>query len=420
MVEREFSDGTRIIVEEHSTGESEVILRLDGKKVSRTVIIPMLMRIGEAVVRMDGIGGVETEEEYRNRGYMRRVMDTCLEIMKSGDGAISTLFGIEDFYPKFGYATAGPENTVRLPLPKDAAEITPFPSGWSLRSFNLDDLPAVKRIYHQNTLCASGALRRHNELDEPTWVKHFARSSPQSTRIGTRAWKKLRKSLSARSKDECRVLIDPVGDIAGYAWLGLIDNWWMFVRREEFPNSFHITEVFARDPEAADAIVVACQLWAKEEEGSYDGVDLAIPPEGPVAMAAMYEGGTVLQVNIRRGDFMSRTLNTSRLIRQMQPEFSARIRVSGLNICGRLHFVTDEGEESIFITPDRVTEESGTGERQITVEIPQDTLSRLCLGAFETSDLLARLPKRPDHQTSELLEVLFPGRTPHIYSMDRF
>jgi hypothetical protein len=137
-------------------------------------------------------------------------------------------------------------------------------------------------------------------------------------------------------------------------------------------------------------------------------------------MAAMYEGGTVLQVNVRRGDFMSRTLNTSRLIRQMQPEFSARIRASGLNICGRLSFVTDEGEESMFISPDGHTAESSRSECQMTVEIPQDTLSRLCLGAFETSDLLARLPNRPDQQTTEILEVLFPRRTPHIYSMDRF
>jgi Acetyltransferase (GNAT) domain len=420
MVEREFPDGTRIVVEQRRTGESEVILKLDGKKVSRTVIIPMLMRIGEAVVRMDGIGGVETEEEFRNRGYMRRVMDTCVDIMKSGDGAISTLFGIDDFYPKFGYATAGPENTVRLPLPEDTTEITPFPAGWSVRPFTLDDLPAVMRLYHQNTKNATAALRRHEEEDEPEWAKQFASKSWRSTRIGTRAWNKLRNVLSPESKDACRVLIDPAGDIAGYAWLGLIENWWMFVRREEFPNSFHITEVFARDPDAADAIVVSCQLWAKEAEGSYDNVDLAIPPEGPVAMAAMYEGGTVLHVNVRRGDFMSRTLNTSRLIRQMQPEFSARIRASGLTSCSRLTFVTDEGEESIFISPDGVTAESGTGERQMAVEIPQDTLGRLCLGAFETSDLLARLPNRPDQQATEILEVLFPKRTPHIYSMDRF
>jgi len=118
MTEQSVGDGTRIEVTEHPTGESEVILSLDGKRISRTVVIPMFMRIGEAVVRMDGIGGVETDEAFRNRGYMRTVMETCVEIMAAGDGAMSTLFGIQDFYPKFGY-----QEFARLDYPPDHQRI---------------------------------------------------------------------------------------------------------------------------------------------------------------------------------------------------------------------------------------------------------------------------------------------------------
>src|SRR4051812_4946843 len=174
MVERDFADGTRIVFINHPSGTSDVLLQFDGRQVSRVVIVPMLMRIGAAVVRMDGIGGVGTEEEFRNRGYSRRVMEHCVEIMRSGDGAISTLYGIEDFYPKFGYTTAGPEHTVGVPLPDDAAEIPPIPPGWTFRPLAPDDLPAVMRIYHQTTKTATGALRRHEEPDEPKWVHDFA------------------------------------------------------------------------------------------------------------------------------------------------------------------------------------------------------------------------------------------------------
>jgi hypothetical protein len=52
--------------------------------------------------------------------------------------------------------------------------------------------------------------------------------------------------------------------------------------------------------------------------------------------------------------------------------------------------------------------------------LPQDTLARLSLGAFETSDLLERLPNRPDAQVWDLMEVLFQRRHPHIYPLDRF
>src|SRR5215218_8798699 len=116
MVDRSFTDGTRIITVNHPSGTRDVLLQLHGRQVSRVVIVPMVMRIGAAVVRMDGIGGVGTEEQFRNRGYSRRVMETAIEEIRRGDGALSTLFGIEDFYQKFGYETIGPEYTVILPL----------------------------------------------------------------------------------------------------------------------------------------------------------------------------------------------------------------------------------------------------------------------------------------------------------------
>jgi hypothetical protein len=420
MSAREFPDGTRIDIVEHSTGESEVLLKLNDKQVSRTVIIPMFMRIGEAVVRMDGIGGVETEEEFRNRGYMRRVMETCVEIMTSGDGAISTLFGIDDFYPKFGYTTAGPEPTVALPLPEDTSQIPPIPPGWIFRPLTPDDMPMVMRIYHETTKRATGALRRHEEADEPDWVKSFVRSSLPSAKIGFRAWNKMRDAFNPGAKDSCKVLVDPAGNIVGYAWEGMLENWWMHVRREEFPNSFHLAEVMALSPVAADVIVSACRLWAKEAKPEADRLDMAIPPEGYVASAAFYEGGITLEVNVRRGDFMCRTLNPDRLFEQMQPEFSTRIRASSLDLSGKITFRTDIGDAAMSVTPEGVSAEGGMAGAELKIELPQDTLARLCLGAFETSDLLERLPNRPDRRTWDLMEVLFPRRHPHIYPLDRF
>jgi Acetyltransferase (GNAT) domain len=420
MTERVFPDGTRIDLVEHETGESEAILSLDGKKLSRTVIIPMFMRIGEAVVRMDGIGGVETEEEFRNRGYSRRVMESCVDVMTSGDGAISTLFGIEDYYPKFGFITAGPEYTVSLDLPEDLAQIPPIPTSWTFRPVAPDDMPTVKRIYHETTKHATGALRRHEEPDDPDSVKSFARTSLPSAKIGTRAWKKLEGVFEADSQDSCNVLVDPAGEIVGYAWEGKLENWWMYVRRRDDPNEFHMAEVMALSPTAADVIVSACRFWGKEAMPGATRVDIAIPPEGYVAMAAYYEGGMMLEDNVRRGDFMCRTLDPSRLITQMLPEFSARIRASSLNICGDLTFRTDLGDASMSVTPDGASADPVTTGERFIVELPQDTLARLCFGAFETSDLLERLPHRPDDRTWALMEVLFPRRHPHIYPLDRF
>src|SRR3954471_13256506 len=167
MVERDFADGTRIVFANHPSGTSDVLLQLDGRQVSRVVIVPMLMRIGAAVVRMDGIGGVGTEEEFRNRGFSRRVMETAVQQMRRGDAALSTLFGIEDFYQKFGYETTGPEYTVVLPLVDSTALTRSLPCGWQFRPLAVDDMTAVKWLYHANTRRATGALARHDAGDDP-------------------------------------------------------------------------------------------------------------------------------------------------------------------------------------------------------------------------------------------------------------
>jgi GNAT superfamily N-acetyltransferase len=417
MVERSFADGSRIVTVNHPGGTSDLLLLLDGRQVSRVVIVPMLMRIGAAVVRMDGIGGVSTEEEFRNRGYSRRVMETAVEQMRRGDAALSTLFGIEDFYQKFGYETTGPEYTVVLPLAEATAPTRSLPRGWRFRPLTPGDMPAVMRLYHANTRRATGALVRHDAGDDPSETERLADLNPDARKIGLRAWNRLQGIAVEPGEDACRVLVDQSGRIGAYAWFGA--NWWMGVRRRDLPGAFHIAEGMARDAEVADTLLVACRTWAEEAGSDGDGIALAIPPEGPVAMAAAYEGGQMLDVYTRGGNFMGRVLDLGRLLRLLQPELAARVRSARLPFQGRLNFRTDEDEAAIVIRDDDV-QVDGRASGGLVVELPQTALARLCLGGFDPADVLARLPNRPNAEVEAVLRALFPRRMPHIYPMDRF
>jgi GNAT superfamily N-acetyltransferase len=417
MVERSFADGSRIVTVNHPGGTSDLLLLLDGRQVSRVVIVPMLMRIGAAVVRMDGIGGVSTEEEFRNRGYSRRVMETAVEQMRRGDAALSTLFGIEDFYQKFGYETTGPEYTVVLPLAEATAPTRSLPRGWRFRPLTPGDMPAVMRLYHANTRRATGALVRHDAGDDPSETERLADLNPDARKIGLRAWNRLQGIAVEPGEDACRVLVDQSGRIGAYAWFGA--NWWMGVRRRDLPGAFHIAEGMARDAEVADTLLVACRTWAEEAGSDGDGIALAIPPEGPVAMAAAYEGGQMLGVYTRGGNFMGRVLDLGRLLRLLQPELAARVRSARLPFQGRLNFRTDEDEAAIVIRDDDV-QVDGRASGGLVVELPQTALARLCLGGFDPADVLARLPNRPNAEVEAVLRALFPRRMPHIYPMDRF
>jgi GNAT superfamily N-acetyltransferase len=417
MVERSLADGSRIVTVNHPGGTSDLLLLLDGRQVSRVVIVPMLMRIGAAVVRMDGIGGVSTEEEFRNRGYSRRVMETAVEQMRRGDAALSTLFGIEDFYQKFGYETTGPEYTVVLPLAEATAPTRSLPRGWRFRPLTPGDMPAVMRLYHANTRRATGALVRHDAGDDPSETERLADLNPDARKIGLRAWNRLQGIAVEPGEDACRVLVDQSGRIGAYAWFGA--NWWMGVRRRDLPGAFHIAEGMARDAEVADTLLVACRTWAEEAGSDGDGIALAIPPEGPVAMAAAYEGGQMLGVYTRGGNFMGRVLDLGRLLRLLQPELAARVRSARLPFQGRLNFRTDEDEAAIVIRDDDV-QVDGRASGGLVVELPQTALARLCLGGFDPADVLARLPNRPNAEVEAVLRALFPRRMPHIYPMDRF
>src|SRR5215208_6694666 len=417
MVERVFADGSRIVIVNHPSGTSDIVLQLHGRQISRVVIVPMVMRIGAAVVRMDGIGGVSTEEEFRNRGYSRRVMETAVQQMRQGDAALSTLFGIEDFYQKFGYETTGPEYTVVVPLADAGAPTRSLPRGWRFRPLTVDDMPAVMRLYHANTRRATGALVRLDAGDDPSETKRLAGVNPDARKIGLRAWNRLQGIAVEPGEDACRVLVDQSGRIGAYAWFGA--NWWMGVRRRDLPGAFHIAEGMARDAEVADTLLVACRTWAEEAGSDGDGIALAISAEGPVAWAAAYEGGQMLGVYTRGGNFMGRVLDLGRLLRLLQPELAARVRSARLPFQGRLTFRTDEDEAAIVIRDDDV-QVDGRASGGLVVELPQTALARLCLGGFDPADVLARLPNPPDREVKAVLRALFPRRMPHIYPMDRF
>ena len=72
------------------------------------------MRYGISVLRMGGIGGVATDEAYRNRGFAQRIMDESTAWMQDQDFDVAMLFGIRDFYHKFGYATVLPETWIDI------------------------------------------------------------------------------------------------------------------------------------------------------------------------------------------------------------------------------------------------------------------------------------------------------------------
>src|SRR5262249_25619422 len=109
--------------------------------------------------RMDGIANVWTDEDVRKRGFSRQVMEAMVDHMRhTSDAGLSVLYGIRDYYPKFGFATQGSDQTVELAPADDEPD-----GAW--RQLTAADLPGVQAVYEAASADVCGAAIRRPDAD---------------------------------------------------------------------------------------------------------------------------------------------------------------------------------------------------------------------------------------------------------------
>jgi hypothetical protein len=368
-------------------GITRVALMRGDEELSRTLIFPMTIRVGRATLRMDGIGGVETPERHRHRGYSRRVLEAAVDTMTAGDAVLSTLYGIPHFYPKFGYATLGPEYTL---APASLDERSELPERLIAREGAPGDLAALQWLYRDETACAVGPVVR----DDDCWV-----------------WADLERALTPGA-GEVRVA-ERDGRVVGYAWRSS-GCWWMQQISRDRPPALRIGEAFAADLDGADAVLAMCRRWAAELE--LPALTFAIPPDCRVASAAQLQNVRVTALYGDEAEFMGRSTGLRALLRAMLPELEARWRNAGLPSFV-ITIVT--GDERATLTGDEtgVAVDAGLA-GDVEVRLDPGTVARLVMGGFAPALTLARA-SLPGAATCAL-EALFPKRVPYIYPADRF
>lgn len=378
-------------------GAKRVVLTVDGEEASECWIVPLTIRVGVATVRIDGIGGVETKPEHRMKGYASRVLRRAVEEMTAGDAPITMLYGISNFYHRFGYVTAGPEYAVFL---TDVKRDEPLPSGWTVRAFTPQDLPAVQSIYEQATALATGPIVR----------------TPQS-----RTWQKLLETPGNYPQDECWVAVSPQGAVEGYAWRA---RWCWSVHEileREFPDALTFGEVIALTPGAADTLLALCRRRAAEE--GKDEALLPVPPDSVVAIASRYTDARQVQLYSANGGSMVRVLSVERLLRALEPELGRQIRQCEQKVTPcQITFRTELGEGTLAIDEDgvRSVRQQAETRHSYIVRVPQGTLARLALGFAPAEDLCARLPEPLAEEVVSLLKLLFSVGYQHAYLPDRY
>lgn len=370
-------------------GITTVALMRGEEELSRALVVPMVIQLGRARLRMDGIGAVATPEQHRNRGYSRRVLEAAVELMTAGDAVLSTLYGIPSFYPRYGYATLGPEHVI---APVFLGERHELPEGLTVRPGAPTDLPAMQQLYRDETRSACGAIVR----DDGWWT-----------------WAELERA-SAAHQDEVRV-VEREGRVVGYA-ARASECWWMRQWERNEPGGLKIAEAFAADLDAGEAVLAACRAWATER--GEPSVQLALPPTCRVGAVARFQNTSITERYNESGEFMGRSTGVLALLRGLAPELEARWRPVSCSMPGFSLTIDTDGERATVTGDDGGIQVSAGRSGESEVHLDPGSVARLVLGGYAPEVVLARagVPR----SAWPVMTALFPAQVPYIYPLDRF
>lgn len=348
------------------------IVEADGEIVSHVRVAPKVMHVGRARLRVAGIGGVGTHPFHQGKGYSAALMHDTVRYMADEGYDASLLFGIPNFYPRFGFASV-------MATPRCSMALAALPKvkrGLALRPLRPADLPAVMELYRRYGMGCVGAMER----TEAFW--HYDKER----------WPRYR-------------LVTERGAPLGFVEIG---------------GGSSVTVDQAALPERTDAydrVLAECGKLARER--LCRTIELQLPGADSFVRYCQHLGADAHLSYRRDGGAMGRLVNLQTWARKMCPEWSVRLRESAFR-SGRASATLDCELGWVTISADngRVRLAERRGPR--VVRTGQRVLAQLTFGyrSVESARLTGEIDASPGD--AKLLAALFPERRAWVWPTDRF
>jgi hypothetical protein len=342
---------------------------MDGRIVTHFGVWDYQMRVGRSALRVAGIGVVATHGDYRKRGLMDITARACVDAMPQAGYDQTILFGIPDYYHKFGYVPAWPAAVY-------TAAIVNLPDA---RPPSLRPLPAstaaMDRLYNRHAAGMTGTAIR------PTYSRN---RNPRKWHGW--CWGGRGESM------EGYVL---VGDVTG----GRMD----------------VLEAVGHTP---TALAAARSLAASG--GACDVSFIALHWHSPVARWLRSAKCRLELRFTRSGEAMVRTVNLETTLRKLAPELGRRL--------GRSHMAGWRGSLLVADARQRVELRIGNGIGVSAAGRPAgphrisggEEVAQLIIGNGEPREVMAAAAIRTRGDGAQLAEVLFPNQHPQLAAWDAF
>ena len=356
----------------------------EGKAVSRIMISRQVIRVGVARLRMAGVGGVWTDKAWRGRGLARRCMDAALPLMRENGSHISMLFGIRDFYHRWGYASvmAEPRAVIRTDIARHAARRLP---GWTLALYR----PARD-------------LRRALALDARM---HGGRPGTQD-RTGAPAWQLFRLGSDWGIRARMMVARDPGGVMQGYIVL------------DRAKDRVGVVELAASSRRVLPLLIRVAVDRSRARRA--DEITWFLPADHPAVEYLRHWNVAVTTDYYEGAHGMGRIVDLAGTLRAVEPELTRRWRASGF-VRSRLTLTitTELGSFTLRAAGGRVRMTDSRSVRN-RVKLPQWLLLQLLLGYRSVEDATTVPGARLPAATLAPLCALFPSGFPYLWKTGRF
>ncbi len=352
---------------------------IDDKVVCWLGVIDFTMRIGAGTARMAGIAGVETRHEHRKKGYMRILFADTVTYMQQQGYDVTMLYGIPDFYTKFGYAVCLSTPSLKLQT-RDAELARSIAQPITTAPTTPADWPAIIDLFNQRNAARTCSMARAADT-----FKGFQKGS---------YWDVRAESVAIRDSHD---------RIAGYVvW-------------DQNAEAVHVVELEVADEALYPALLaMLAQEAVKKRCGD---ITFHLPLDHPFGEFAQRYGCEWSVRHFRHANGMGRILNQASLFDKLMPTLRTRVAQSPMRDHSfALILRTDLGETTLMF--------GAPGEQPGGVlDLSQDRLMQLVLGYRSARDVLndPAVQAQSTHPNfREWLDVLFPRGYPHNWLPDYF
>ena len=354
----------------------KVELLSEGRSISRLWIVDRHMRLGAGRVYVGGIAGVGTEPEYRYQGLSRRVLEAALDLMGREGYDASFLFGIQDFYHRFGFTTVMAEHGVRLTtLAAEKAK-----RKLQIRSVRQGDFSAIARLYNRDNQYRTGSTVR-----QPRCFTAFSMGSDFGVPVAV------------------KVLVTAANKLVGY------------VAYDDVKERCRAVEVGGQGEAVFSTALnfLARRAVALRREH----ISLSMPADYPFALYCT-EYGLHLETHYKRqAGPMGRVINLRSFLSGLQPALALRWDYGKSNT---MELCTDIGSCNLQRVKGELKIGTAGGGPTDKVRLKQTAFMQLAMGYRTAASLVVTGELRAKRQVIERLDRLFPLQQAHMWWPDRF